>query len=513
MMKIFRILLAVIILTAPASFTQKKQVKSDEVIKIQNLEANLRVLASDEFEGREASTRGDRLSQLFIASELQKYGVKAMDEYPDYRMMIELKISRVGKSSTLLYTKGAVEGGPQLHFGEEVASYTRYRTDTSFALPVVFAGYGLSIPEMNYDDFKELDLSGKLVIIAPGVPKQLNPENDPSVQEELTAAKIFGAYRKGAAAVMLVTDDEAEESWSDIARPSITLASKTSTRNPGRGLFFLKQSGYIKLMAASGKNGEEILKEAKAGGTVVPFDPGAAVNLNIKVSNETGYTSNIIGYIEGNDPVLKNEFVAIGAHYDHLGIEGTKVFNGADDDGSGIVSILEISRALAANPDFKRSILIVFHGAEEKGLLGSSYLADNFPRMGDITAQLNIDMVGREHPDTIYSVGSAKITGEMKKLVEEVNAQTVKFNLNYRFDEPNDPFRLYERSDHYNYAKKGIPIVFFYDFMNEDYHKPTDDIEKINFEKIKKVSELMYHLAVKLANLPKRLTAETGRND
>ncbi|GBD89068.1 aminopeptidase YwaD precursor [bacterium BMS3Abin03] len=196
------------------------------------------------------------------------------------------------------------------------------------------------------------------------------------------------------------------------------------------------------------------------------------------------------------------------AHYDHLGKKGDEVYNGADDDGSGTVAILEAARRLSAMHKNKRSILIIFHAAEEKGLLGSKYLTENADFMNDIVADINIDMVGRKSDDSIYCIGSKKLSTEMYNLVREANKETVNFYLDYKFDDPDDPNRYYYRSDHYNYAKHNIPIVFFYDHMIEDYHKPTDDVEKINFEKIDKISTLITELALRIADLDHKLIVD-----
>lgn len=502
-MKIRSNLILLLILPFLVLHTQEKG-----LISITNLRANLEVLASDEFEGREAATRGDRLSQLFIISELKKSGVKPLPEYPDYRMPVELTLTKISDKSTFTLDMGVGEVKKVVRFGEEIVSWSKYRSDTVLNYPVIFAGYGLEVPEQGWNDYEGLDVRGKLVIIASGVPKALNPENDPAVEEEYSGAKLFTAYGKGAAGIIFTGDKSIEEEWSSLSKPAISLPSKASTRNPGRGVFLMKEEGLKKLLSGSPLSYAEYIQKKEAGEKLPVFVLGVSGTLDIMAKQEAGYTTNIIGYVEGSDPVLKEEFVALGAHYDHVGIDRGQVYNGADDDGSGIVAVLEAARALVSAKKIKRSVLVVLHGAEEKGLLGASYLSDNFGRMDKIIAQINIDMVGREHQDSIYSVGSDKISSELKAIVEEVNKKTVKFAFNYKFDEPDDPNRIYERSDHYHYARKGIPVVFFYDYMLEDYHKPTDDIEKINFEKIRKVSELMYHLSIRLANLDKRLTPD-----
>jgi len=252
----------------------------------------------------------------------------------------------------------------------------------------------------------------------------------------------------------------------------------------------------------------EILEKISNNGRVDSFGLSGNLSFSVDQKEETRTSYNVVGVIPGNDPKLRNEYVAIGAHYDHEGIVDGQVFNGADDDASGTVTVLEVAKAFAREKTNKRSILVVFHTAEEKGLFGSEFLTDNIDIMNEIVVQVNIDMVGREHIDTLYSVGSDKLSSELKQIVESVNNETTEFVFNYQFDDPNDPEKIFYRSDHYNYAKHGIPIVFFTDNMNEDYHKPTDDYEKIDFNKIKKTAQLVYGVAERLANLDHRLIVD-----
>ncbi|RMD48342.1 MAG: M20/M25/M40 family metallo-hydrolase, partial [Ignavibacteria bacterium] len=210
---------------------------------------------------------------------------------------------------------------------------------------------------------------------------------------------------------------------------------------------------------------------------------------------------NVVGILEGKDEKLKDEYIVLSAHYDHLGKRGNDIYNGADDDGSGTVTILDAARTLSIKKENKRSILFVFHTGEEKGLLGSRYFTEHFGNMDAIKANINIDMVGRGSVDTIYNIGSGKLSSEFYELVKNANEESVNIYFDYRFDDPNDPNRFYYRSDHINYARKGIPIVFFYDYMQKDYHKPTDTVEKINWEKIVKMVELTHTIALKTANL------------
>ena len=221
---------------------------------------------------------------------------------------------------------------------------------------------------------------------------------------------------------------------------------------------------------------------------------------------------NVLGFIEGTD--LKDEILIITAHYDHLGKHDTLIYNGADDDGSGTVAALEIAEAFMLAKEQgkgpRRSVLIMPVSGEEKGLLGSKYYTDNpvYPLENTI-ANLNIDMIGRvdeyhESGDYVYLIGSDRLSTELHNLSEEVNTKHFNLELDYTFNDKGDPNRYYYRSDHYNFAKNNIPVIFYFNGVHEDYHKPTDTIEKIDFEKIQKISRYIFLTAWELANRDKR---------
>jgi hypothetical protein len=222
---------------------------------------------------------------------------------------------------------------------------------------------------------------------------------------------------------------------------------------------------------------------------------------------------NIIGYIEGTD--LKNELLVITAHYDHLGIkEDSLIYNGADDNGSGTSSIMEIAQAfmLAKNEGKgpRRSVLIMPVSGEEKGLLGSKYYAENpiYPLENTI-ANLNVDMIGRiddyhDNSDYVYLIGSDRLSTELHQISEDVNKQHFNLELDYKFNEEDDPNRYYYRSDHYNFAKNNIPVIFYFNGIHADYHKTSDTVDKIHFKKIQKISRYIFLTAWELANRDER---------
>jgi Zn-dependent M28 family amino/carboxypeptidase len=220
-------------------------------------------------------------------------------------------------------------------------------------------------------------------------------------------------------------------------------------------------------------------------------------------------TQNIVALVPGADPGLRGQIVAIGAHYDHLGVgppvAGDSIYNGADDDGSGTVALLEMAQALAAGPRPRRSVLFVFHGGEEEGLLGSFHftLRPLVPR-DSIVAQLNVDMVGRNAPDSLSIIGAGRISSELDRIVRR-QAEAQGLELDYTFDAPDHPERLYYRSDHYNYAQYGIPVAFFFAGLHPDYHQPSDEIERIDFDKVEKAARLLYRVAWEVANRPEPL--------
>ena len=227
-------------------------------------------------------------------------------------------------------------------------------------------------------------------------------------------------------------------------------------------------------------------------------------------------SENILAFIEGSEK--PEEIVVVSAHYDHVGTTNGVVYNGADDDGSGTVAVMEIAKACQAAKKAgkgpKRSILFLHVTGEEHGLFGSEYYTDNpvFP-LANTVVDLNIDMIGRDDPENrgkqyVYVIGSEMLSSQLKVINEEANKRTNNLELNYKYDDPSDPQRLYYRSDHYNFAKNNIPVAFFFDGIHEDYHKPTDDVEKIDYELLAKRTQLVFTTAWEIANRPDRIIVD-----
>ena len=228
---------------------------------------------------------------------------------------------------------------------------------------------------------------------------------------------------------------------------------------------------------------------------------------------------NVLGFIEGVDDSLREELLVVSAHYDHLGKRGKSVYNGADDNGSGTVTLLEVTEAFleakkqGAGP--RRSVLFLLVSGEEKGLLGSQYYVENpvFP-LANTIANINVDMVGRvdeKHrgkPNYIYVIGSDRLSTELHQINEQANATYTQLELDYTYNAEDDPNRYYYRSDHYNFAQKGIPAIFYFNGTHADYHRTTDTVEKIQFDKMAKIGKLVFYTAWELANRPERIRVD-----
>ncbi|TXI85772.1 MAG: M28 family peptidase [Crocinitomicaceae bacterium] len=229
------------------------------------------------------------------------------------------------------------------------------------------------------------------------------------------------------------------------------------------------------------------------------------------------FTENVMAFVEGSDPVLKEEVIVVSAHYDHIGRVGNKIFNGADDNATGTAALLEMAQAFQVAKDQgknpKRSYLFVALTGEEMGLLGSAYYVSNpwIPLSNTIT-DLNIDMVGRTTKPTekdtfaVYLIGSNRLSNELHLWSEQANKLFCQLQLDYTYNDLNDPLRLYYRSDHYNFAKNGIPSIFYFGGFHDDYHRETDEIETINFDKLRAVTSLVFHTAWMLGNADHRPT-------
>src|SRR6202012_6046967 len=272
-----------------------------------------------------------------------------------------------------------------------------------------------------------------------------------------------------------------------------------------------KKANYINYFMVTDKVAQAIMGADLSNGQMQPKT--YAVNIKMSVTKSTMHlqSSDVLGFMEGTD--LKDQIVVLSAHYDHLGKKDTVIYYGADDDGSGSVSILELAsafaKAKAAGKGPRRSILFLANSGEEEGLWGSAFYTDHPTYPLDKTdVDLNIDMIGRIDPNRkigdstnyVYVVGSDKLSTELKPISEGNKKKYVKMELDYKFDDPTDPERIYYRSDHFNFARKGVPIIFYFDGIHADYHRPTDTPDKINYDLMAKRAQFVFYTAWDMAD-------------
>ncbi len=468
-----------------------KSVKYASTITAQDMRSKLSVLASDDFQGRETGTEGQKKAAEFLAKFYTDLGLTGPVNGSYYQ-----KFNLYQTDWTDVYIK--TKKGTQKN-GETFVFRGNGDMQKEAKVATVFAGAG------DAKDFAGRDLTGKGVIIIP----EGNNAND----------AVGRAKAAGARIVFIASTDDAG----------------FNTRLPRLARFFLKgrmrveedrnaeenMLFYItKAMSADLMNSSTAkLDAAMANGTSSSIKE-KSVRLMVKKKVNEVATENMMAYLEGTD--LKNEVIVISSHYDHIGqnADGTVINNGADDDGSGTTGVMEIAEAFKQAADEgnrpRRSILFLNVTGEEKGLLGSNYYASNpvFPLENTVN-NLNIDMIGRVDPDHekdpnyVYVIGSEKLSSHLKVISEYANITYTGINLDYKYDDPNDTNRFYYRSDHYNFAKHGIPIIFYFNGTHADYHRPTDTIDKIEFELMAKRAQLVFHTAWLLANRDKRTPVDT----
>jgi Peptidase family M28 len=490
-----------------------------DLITAAQLKDYLSFIASDEMEGRDTPSRGLDTTARFLAMNLSRWGFKPAGDEGFFQRIALLRnqLDAAGSNAEI--------NGQRFNSGEDFLPAAVGGTITG---PLVYVGHGWMIKAKDIDAYKGIDVKDKIVIISSeGMPKGISQSDLRGTRGEDWADPLLHARRHGAKGVVAMPNLATLLNWERnrqrVPTRGNTVVEKFQTQaNPP--LLSISMSARMTAALFEGEKYEpaSLLNRAVAGEAVEPFElsPTKKVTITVAVKSEKIPTQNVVAVFEGSDPVLKNEYVALGAHYDHVGIgtpvNGDAIFNGADDDGSGTTALLAMAEALAhAKTRPKRSVLFVWHAGEEKGLWGSRYFTE-YPTipLDRIVTQLNIDMIGRSKkegdtsqrnrnlsgPNQIYVIGSKMMSTELGELSEAVNKSYLNLEYDYRYDDPADPNRFFFRSDHYNYARKGIPIIFYFDGVHEDYHRPGDSADKIDYAKMEKITRTIYLTMWEVAN-------------
>ena len=460
-----------------------------------DLKANLSIIASDALEGRETGTRGQRMAAAFISAYFEDLGLAAPVN-GSYFQPIELYKTEAGE----VYIKA----GQNKYLNYENIAYSGSNdTGGETTLPVVFAGRGRA------EDLEQVSIEGKAALVM--------------LTEEDNFRGVVSLLREKGAKLVLISNSDSEATKKLIGQSKMfggggRLSPKKPEKAANAGTFIVTPEIATQLL---GSTTVEKLSSAiaadKKKGALKKIKPGS-ITFKTTMTQKTVSTANVLGYLEGTDK--KDEVVVVTAHYDHIGKikegEGDLINNGADDDGSGTVSVLQLAKVFAqAKKDGKgprRSMLFMTVTGEEQGLLGSAYYSENpvYP-LDKTVVDLNIDMIGRrdaQHKDSapyVYVIGSDKLSTELHTLSESVNKSTTNLIFDYTYNDENHPTNLYKRSDHWNFAKKNIPIIFYFDGIHEDYHKPTDQVEKIEFDLLAKRAQCVFYTAWEIANREQRI--------
>jgi hypothetical protein len=502
----------------------------------------LTYLASDELQGRLVYTEGLGLAAAYIADHLAEWGVKPVGDDGTYFQTVKVRgVKSASRAAVTVEVGGQTRtftDGEGVTFPKNMGGKQTIRGED-----VLFSGYGLQIPAAQIDDYARLDPAGKVVIwIGPGGP--LAAASGSRRLLSATARSRLAIQKGAVAAIGPVAPSAWGRRGANQSRPATNGGSPaeadfTTVQRydaPVPPALSAQDEFFDFLFSASPLKYSELKAAAEAREPVTPFVlKGVTITIDVDSDYsvvETRLTRNVVGVVEGTDRTLRDTYVAFGAHYDHTGYEQVApgadrssisfgcegqtrptprpddvINNGADDDGSGTVALMALARAFARGPRPKRSLLFVWHTAEEGGLLGSRYNAD-YPVVPNdrILAALNMDMVGRNRcddpsqRDTVYLVGSDRISTELHNMSEDANAALpAPMTLDYELNDPADPESLYTRSDHYSYAAKGIPVIFYTTGLHRDYHYVTDEVEKIDFGKLARVTELVYATGRRLA--------------
>lgn len=473
------------------------------LIDTTDLKRHLYTYASDEFEGRDTGSEGQKKAVKYLASWYQQMNLKPAQSNGDYFQQVPLSYN-VPPEGKLIINQKVYENGTN------ILAFNPIKLNAN---NIFYANYGIMTER--YQDYLPSQVEGKIVLIKNGEPidengyykvsGKLTPSDWGSTYSGLEL-KFNALKEAGAKAVLFYAPSDfsrIKQNFLFMKKNTNRMQLDISDKQEEAPLIFLDEIFWQQLISNSINESQDLTVDVKIDLTV-----------SQKLTSE-----NVIAVIEGK--TKPEEYVIISSHLDHIGITDGLINNGADDDGSGTVAMLEIAQAFKAAENAgqgpERTIVFLHVTGEEKGLFGSQYYTDYNPifPLDQTVVNLNIDMIGRTDPDRVgsdhyvYLIGSDKLSTELHELSESVNKNTLNFELDYKFNKENDPNRFYYRSDHYNFAKNNIPVIFYFNGTHEDYHQPTDTPDKIRYDLLCKRAQLIFYTAWELANRPDRIKVDT----
>ncbi|MBI3079738.1 MAG: M28 family peptidase [Deltaproteobacteria bacterium] len=486
---------------APAATPEARGLQA---IRAEEILADVRALTAPEMAGRAVGSPGIERAAGYLADAFRRIGLRPGGEAGGYLQPFEVVTGvRLAASNRLVVT-WAPPGPGRAEFPVEQAFIPfAYSESGRAAGELVFAGYGITAPELQYDDYARLDVRGRIVLVLTHEPQERNqqgPFRAPSAYRYTeNRYKVLNAREHGAAAILIVADPLNHQ-----GEPERLLPLREASPGATAGILAvqIRRSAAEALLSRAGRSllalQQEIDAAMRPRSLVVPE---TRVDLEVALIRERGRTANVVGILPGTDPTLRDTALVIGGHYDHLGLGGEaslapsqyrEVHPGADDNASGVAGVLALARAFVAAGGARRTLIFVAFSGEELGLLGSSHFVRAPPvAISRVVAMFNLDMVGRLRHDNLYVQGVDTGAG-LRDLVQEANQQ-VGLTLRSSGDG-------YGPSDHTAFYLKERPVLFFFTGPHQDYHRPSDTADKINAPGEARVVSLAYLLASRLAN-------------
>ena len=466
-------------------------------------------LASTAFGGRETGTAGEWLAARYIANEFLKCGLLPGGDDGTFFQNFQLTRSDLQKATMRLKSEiGGEEAVTVFSVKRDFVPFS-FTGENSVSAPVVFAGYGITAPEYQYDDYQNIHAKGKIVLVLRHEPQE-NDRNSIFAGAQLTQHALFeekakNALTHGAVGMLVVSDPnsghvnlEPQGYWPSLYRERWQPKPWELLQNPELQAFpavWIDIDVANKMLKPANQTLDLLQKEIDKAGEPQSFDiVGLSIQLEIDLDKEIHRTENVIGFVRGSDPELSEEVVVVGAHFDHLGVINDRVYRGADDNASGTAGILEIAETFSELSDPpRRSLLFIAFSAEEMGLLGSEYYVNHpvWPLKNTVT-MINLDMIGRNAENEVTVIGSRR-SPELHEINAAANRQ-IGMTLKY------DGEHYFNRSDQANFAKHNIPVLFYNTDNHEDYHRPSDTPEKVNPEKVARIARLAFLVAWEVAN-------------
>jgi len=468
------------------------------------MKAHVYYLASDEMRGRNTPSPELDSCAAYIAQEFASYQLKPIGENQSYFQNFNTLRARLSEPNTLTLT--TTNGDTSYKIKNDFVPL-HLTANRKVSAPIVFAGYGITAPEYNYDDYSTIDAKGKIVLVFTNEPQQKDSSSvfngTKKTDYSKLLVKVENAIDHGAVGLLLVTTPDRRfrrppNHWPSLMRNAPEDAVPLTLEEKAEKRIVCIQIGKKladNLMEGTGQSFKDVYQKIDATLKPQSFEiPGKTITMQTTLDAERFPTQNVVGFLEGDDPELKHEIIIIGAHYDHVGVANDSVYNGADDNASGTAGVMEIAEAFTHSKiKPKRSILFITFAGEEKGLFGSRFYTDNpILPIKKTVAMLNMDMISRNDTNEVAIIG-APTSSDLKKINEDANNQ-IGMKLAY------DMESFFLNSDHYPFYKKNIPVLFYNSKMTPDLHKPSDDPEKIIPEKMARIGKLVFATAWIVAN-------------